>query len=91
MLYAMDTVQIAAEVVATETPAMLAGLGLERVRVPGTLEFGNRNFEFKAIWDSRIERCFRKLMQRWGCKLAGVDVYARSHCHTAQFYNLLET
>lgn len=91
MQYAIDTIQVAKAVEATETPAMLAGLGLDRVGVPGALEFANRNLGFKTFWDVRIERCFRKLVQRWGCKLYGTNIYGRTHCHTAMLYNLIES
>ena len=39
-----------------------------------------------TVLDGVIDQCAKEIEQRWSDKLASVDVYAPSHCHTALIY-----
>jgi glyoxylase-like metal-dependent hydrolase (beta-lactamase superfamily II) len=46
----------------------------------------NKMALFKALLDPMIQQCAQEIVDRWSDKLASVDVYAASHCHTALIY-----
>jgi len=46
----------------------------------------NKMALFRALLDPMMDQCAREIVSRWSDKLASVDVYARSHCHTALIY-----
>jgi glyoxylase-like metal-dependent hydrolase (beta-lactamase superfamily II) len=46
----------------------------------------NKMALFRALLDPMMDQCAREIISRWSDKLASVDVYARSHCHTALIY-----
>jgi glyoxylase-like metal-dependent hydrolase (beta-lactamase superfamily II) len=46
----------------------------------------NKMALFRSLLDPMMDQCAREIVSRWSDKLASVDVYARSHCHTALIY-----
>jgi len=46
----------------------------------------NKMALFRSLLDPMIDECAREIVSRWSDRLASVDVYARSHCHTALIY-----
>jgi glyoxylase-like metal-dependent hydrolase (beta-lactamase superfamily II) len=46
----------------------------------------NKMALFRSLLDPMIDECANEIENRWVGKLASVDVYARSHCHTALIY-----
>jgi glyoxylase-like metal-dependent hydrolase (beta-lactamase superfamily II) len=46
----------------------------------------NKMALFRSLLDPMMDECAREIVSRWSDKLASVDVYARSHCHTALIY-----
>jgi glyoxylase-like metal-dependent hydrolase (beta-lactamase superfamily II) len=46
----------------------------------------NKMALFRALLDPMMDECASEIVSRWSEKLASVDVYARSHCHTALIY-----
>jgi glyoxylase-like metal-dependent hydrolase (beta-lactamase superfamily II) len=46
----------------------------------------NKMALFRALLDPMIGQCAKEIVDRWSDKLASVDVYAASHCHTALIY-----
>jgi glyoxylase-like metal-dependent hydrolase (beta-lactamase superfamily II) len=46
----------------------------------------NKMALFRSLLDPMIDECAKEIEGRWSEKLASVDVYARSHCHTALIY-----
>jgi glyoxylase-like metal-dependent hydrolase (beta-lactamase superfamily II) len=46
----------------------------------------NKMALFRSLLDPIMDECAREIVSRWSDKLASVDVYARSHCHTALIY-----
>jgi glyoxylase-like metal-dependent hydrolase (beta-lactamase superfamily II) len=46
----------------------------------------NKMALFRSVLDPMVEQCAREIESRWSDRLASVDVYAPSHCHTALIY-----
>jgi glyoxylase-like metal-dependent hydrolase (beta-lactamase superfamily II) len=46
----------------------------------------NKMALFRTLLDPMIQECAKEIVSRWSDKLASVDVYAASHCHTALIY-----
>jgi glyoxylase-like metal-dependent hydrolase (beta-lactamase superfamily II) len=46
----------------------------------------NKMALFRSLLDPMIDECAKEIESRWTGKLASVDVYVRSHCHTALIY-----
>jgi glyoxylase-like metal-dependent hydrolase (beta-lactamase superfamily II) len=46
----------------------------------------NKMALFRTVLDPMVERCAKEIEGRWSDRLASVDVYALSHCHTALIY-----
>jgi len=46
----------------------------------------NKMALFRTVLDGVVDRCAREIESRWSDRLASVDVYAPSHCHTALIY-----
>jgi glyoxylase-like metal-dependent hydrolase (beta-lactamase superfamily II) len=46
----------------------------------------NKMALFRSLLDPIVEQCAKEIESRWSQKLASVDVYAPSHCHTALIY-----
>lgn len=46
----------------------------------------NKMALFRSLLDPMMDRCAQEIVSRWSDRLASVDVYARSHCHTALIY-----
>jgi glyoxylase-like metal-dependent hydrolase (beta-lactamase superfamily II) len=48
--------------------------------------WGNKMALFRSLLDPMMDECAKEIVSRWSDRLASVDVYARSHCHTALIY-----
>jgi len=46
----------------------------------------NKMALFRTVLDDVVDQCAREIESRWSGRLASVDVYATSHCHTALIY-----
>jgi glyoxylase-like metal-dependent hydrolase (beta-lactamase superfamily II) len=46
----------------------------------------NKMALFRSLLDPMLDECARQIVDRWSNRLASVDVYARTHCHTALVY-----
>jgi glyoxylase-like metal-dependent hydrolase (beta-lactamase superfamily II) len=46
----------------------------------------NKMALFRSLLDPMVQQCAKEIVGRWSDKLASVDVYAASHCHTALIY-----
>jgi glyoxylase-like metal-dependent hydrolase (beta-lactamase superfamily II) len=46
----------------------------------------NKMALFRSLLDPMMDECAKEIVSRWSDRLASVDVYARSHCHTALIY-----
>ncbi|PXF46837.1 hypothetical protein BWQ96_03366 [Gracilariopsis chorda] len=67
-----------------------AKLGFGRVGDPNAREFGNLWFAFiRVVRKAQVDICSRIMIEKWGCRLAGLDVMIESHCFTAVTHTLL--
>ena len=46
----------------------------------------NKMALFRTVLDPMVAQCAQEIEDRWSDRLASVDVYAPSHCHTALIY-----
>jgi glyoxylase-like metal-dependent hydrolase (beta-lactamase superfamily II) len=46
----------------------------------------NKMALFRGLLDPIMDECAKEITTRWSDRLASVDVYARTHCHTALIY-----
>jgi glyoxylase-like metal-dependent hydrolase (beta-lactamase superfamily II) len=46
----------------------------------------NKMALFRSVLDPMFDQCAKEIVSRWSHRLGSVDVYARSHCHTALIY-----
>ncbi len=46
----------------------------------------NKMALFRTVLDGVVDQCAKEIESRWSDRLASVDVYAASHCHTALIY-----
>jgi glyoxylase-like metal-dependent hydrolase (beta-lactamase superfamily II) len=46
----------------------------------------NKMALFRSLLDPIVDQCAKEIEGRWSDRLASVDVYAHSHCHTALIY-----
>ena len=46
----------------------------------------NKMALFRTVLDPMVAKCAKEIEGRWSDRLASVDVYAPSHCHTALIY-----
>ena len=61
---------------------MMATMG----RVAEAAGWSNPFLLFRYYQDSMAKACAEQLVERWGGKLAGVDVFAESHCDRLLVY-----
>jgi glyoxylase-like metal-dependent hydrolase (beta-lactamase superfamily II) len=55
-------------------------------RAAGKYGTDNKMALFRSLLDPMVQQCAKEIVGRWSDKLASVDVYAASHCHTALIY-----
>ena len=46
----------------------------------------NKMALFRSVLDPIVDQCAKQIVRHWSDRLASVDVYAGSHCHTALIY-----
>jgi glyoxylase-like metal-dependent hydrolase (beta-lactamase superfamily II) len=51
-----------------------------------TYGWDNKMALFDALLDPMMDQCASEIESRWSDRLASVDVYAHTHCHTALIY-----
>lgn len=91
ILYIEDVVKAAETTLRTLTIDRLLAAGSGQFDDPTSDVFGNYLFSFIGTRRRlEIEICFRILVPKWGCRLAGLDFAAPGHCQTAVNYVLLE-
>lgn len=91
MRFIKDVVQAAAESSRELTGEQLGEAGIGRVGDPEAVEYGNLWFAFLGVFRRlEVAGCYRKVIEKWGCKLAGLDFTLESHCFAAVEFNLLD-
>ncbi len=68
----------------------LVDAGFPKLFNPTAVEFGNYWWGFRLSRELQIDICYREIVQKWGCRLAGVDVFGRTLCFSVLQYLLLE-
>lgn len=54
---------------------------------PSKVEFGNVWYAFVSVTRKlQIDGCYRIMIEKWGCRLGGLDVVLRSHCFLGVTY-----
>lgn len=55
-------------------------------RAAAKYTWDNKMALFRTMLDGIVDQCTKEIESRWSDKLASVDVYAATHCHTALIY-----
>lgn len=89
--YAKDLVAAGATALKEVTGEVLLAGGVGRVEDPSDLAFGNIYFPiFSVLRKLQVDICTRILLEKWGCRLGGLDLAARGHCFISVTYNANE-
>lgn len=88
--FSQDLLEAAKISVKSVTPSDVAAAGASKVSTPGAQEFGNIWYAFDISFKLQIDTCYRIMLEKWGCDLAGLDVVLRSHCFTAIQYVIID-
>jgi len=68
---------------------MEAGYG--KIFDPSNPEYGNVWYAFvNTVRKVQVDKCYRTMIEKWGCKIGGLDITLRSHCFLAVTYALLD-
>lgn len=69
----------------------ISEIGIQEVSDPTAPEFGNLWYAFLTrTRELQIDICERIMLEKWGCKLAGMDITARGNCFAALTYLILD-
>jgi len=89
--FALDLLAAGAAGVATVTGADFGAAGLGAIADAASPVAGNLWFAFLGVVRPlQVDVCVRRMLEGWGCTLAGLDFTVRSHCFTAVSYAVLE-
>lgn len=89
--FTLDLIEAAANGVQTVTFEDFLAAGFGRVGDPNAVEFGNIWFAFLGVVRRlQTAACFRTILEKWGCELAGLDITGESHCFLAVQYVLID-
>lgn len=90
--YVRDLLDAAAESSRNVTVEDLIAGGIGNFSDPTSVAFGNVWYAFVSVSRKlEVDGCYRIMLEKWGCKLGGLDLMLRSHCFVAVSYNLLES
>lgn len=69
----------------------LSVMGIQKVSNPSAPEFGNLWYAFiTQTREAQIDICEQIIIEKWGCRLAGLDITARGNCFAALTYRIEE-
>lgn len=72
-------------------PRYFAAAGVRKAIHPSALQVQNIWWVFgEVIRRLQVDICYRIMLEKWGCRFAGLDVTLRSHCLLAVQYNLID-
>jgi hypothetical protein len=63
---------------------------LAKVRDSSAPEAGNLWYAFGQIRALQTNTCYKGIVGKWACRLAGMNEFGRSHCYTAVLYVILD-
>lgn len=82
--YSEDLIDAARVAFNTVGDEELAKAGIGRFSNPSAREFGNLWYLlFRVTRKAQMDVCYRIMLEKWGCRLAGIDITGRGHCLTA--------
>lgn len=82
--YSEDLIKAAMVGLADAGPEDFGEAGIGRFSNPRAREFGNLWFLFfRVVRKVQVDICYRILLEKWGCRLAGIDITGPGHCLTA--------
>lgn len=89
--YTEDVIEAAGVAERSVTNANLDSEDVAKFGDPKAREFGNIwYFFFRVFRPKQIDVCYRIVLEKWGCRLAGVDIILRNHCLTALLYRAID-
>lgn len=89
--YTEDVIKAAQEAAKQSTPEKIRSVLGDKLSNPNAVEFGNVYFMFEEVAIGiPVEICYRILLEKWGCRLSGMDYVTRSHCDVALVFLSLD-
>ena len=89
--FVKDIIEGARQATSSTSQEALNEAGLGRIANPDAPEYGNIWYAFlDVVRTLEIRSCYRAVLEKWGCKLAGIDSTLESHCFVAIQYNFQE-
>lgn len=89
--YLEDLLDAAMEGLDTVGPEEFAAAGLNKGLDPKAREFGNLWFLALSVTrGAQSDKCVRIMLEKWGCKLYGIDIVGPGHCLNAIIHVLTE-
>lgn len=90
--FVKDLIEAARAGAESVTPARLEEAGIGRLADPSAVEFGNIWFGFISVFRRlEVETCATIMLEKWACRLGGLDIVIDGHCIIAIEFNLLES
>lgn len=78
--YLRDLLRITKEAPASVSRLTFFQAGVTRADDRREREFGNLWWTIRLARELEIDVCYRRMIEKWGCRLAAVDVHLRGHC-----------
>lgn len=91
MRFTKDLLDAGATGLRSVGPKKLVEAGIGKVGDPSAPEF--RNFWWvvgNVFRKQQIDVCYRIMLEKWGCQLAGLDLTLQSHCRVAIEFNIFD-
>lgn len=89
--FTQDLVNAGAAALRAVTQEELLAAGIGKFFDPSSIAYSNPWFAFIGVTRRlQVDMCFRIMLEKWGCKIAGLDFTLRSHCFTSVQYNAFD-
>lgn len=85
--FAEDLVEAAKVAIAETSQEDFDAAGFKRFSDPDAREYGNPLFLVMTTFrQTQVDVCYRIMLEKWGCRIAGFDISGKGHCFTALAY-----
>lgn len=88
--YVESLLKVSKRALSSVTPEHLADAGIGKTLDPNAREHRNLFYAFSVSRGLEIDKCYRVMIEKWGCKLAGLDLFLRGHCFVAITFALTD-
>lgn len=90
-LFVQDLMDAGSNGASTSTFDEFMAAGYGKIFDPSLPEYGNVWYAFiNSVRKTQIDKCIRTMIEKWGCKVGGLDSTIYSHCFLAVTFALLD-